>query len=103
MVEVVVQYTYGCRVACCQVSSLKVGAFSRKKSSFIVDRAIAPQAKRDLRFGAAQQLVGTVSQCVVLEIGMGESVNPGTQTTYFVLLLLVGPGIDALGMTGKLI
>ena len=69
----------------------------------IVDRAIATQAKRDLRFGAAQQLVGSVSQCVVLEIGMGESANPGTQTTYFVLLLLVGPGIDALGMTGKLI
>ena len=53
--------------------------------------------------GSPQQLVGSVSQCVVLEIGMGESVNPGTQTTYFVLLLLVGPGIDALGMTGKLI
>ena len=72
-------------------------------ASGIVDRAIAPQAKRDLRFGAAQQLVGSVSQCLVLEIGMGESVSLGTQSTCFVLPLLVGPGTHALGMTRKLI
>jgi hypothetical protein len=67
----------------------------------IIERAAESQAKRDLGFGAAQQLVGSVSERAVLETGMGESVSPGTQTTYFVLLLLAGPGTHALGMTRR--